>query len=202
MKNEGGGKFDYLFKILVIGETAVGKTCLLLRYTDNTFNVGHLATIGIDFKIKEVDIEGKNVKLQIWDTAGQDRFKSITKTYYKGSQGIVLVYDVTDIESFNKIQHWMKQIDNNANKNVRKVLCGNKCDKEGRVVTEKQGQKMADSYKIKFFETSAKADINVKEMFDYLSNEIFKNFEEKEKEKENINIKKPKDDKEDKKCCK
>ena len=95
-----------------------------------------LVLIGIDFKIKEVDIEGKNVKLQIWDTAGQDRFKSITKTYYKGSQGIVLVYDVTDIESFNKIQHWMKQIDNNANKNVRKVLCGNKCDKEGRVVNK------------------------------------------------------------------
>ena len=143
MKNPKS-KFDFLFKILVIGESSVGKTCLLLRYTEDTFNASHLATIGIDFKLKELMIDDKLIKLQIWDTAGQDRYKSITKTYYKGSQGIVLVYDVTSMDTFEKIQHWIKQIENNASRNVKKVLVGNKCDKEERQVSTEQGQKLAD----------------------------------------------------------
>ncbi len=196
MKNPKS-KFDFLFKILVIGESSVGKTCLLLRYTEDTFNASHLATIGIDFKLKELMIDDKLIKLQIWDTAGQDRYKSITKTYYKGSQGIVLVYDVTSMDTFEKIQHWIKQIENNASRNVKKVLVGNKCDKEERQVSTEQGQKLADEKGIKFFETSAKTNENVKEMFEYLTNEIFRNYEEKE---ESINIKKAKE--EHHKCCK
>ena len=175
MKNEGGGKFDYLFKILVIGETAVGKTCLLLRYTDNTFNVGHLATIGIDFKIKEVDIEGKNVKLQIWDTAGQERFKNITASYYRGGNGILVVYDITDRESFNNLNSWLIEIEKSANKNVYKILIGNKCDlEEKRAVTYQEGKDLADSNGMKFIETSAKTCQQVNEAFETLTQEIIK----------------------------
>ena len=162
-------KYDYLFKLLIIGESGVGKTCLLLRFTDDSFTANHLTTIGIDFKIKIINLENKLIKLQIWDTAGQERFRTITKTYYKGAHGIILTYDVTDQNSFKNIRNWIKQIEANAQTNVRKVLVGNKCDEEGK--------KLADDFGMHFFETSAKTNQNVSEVFTFLTKEILKNNE-------------------------
>ena len=167
-------KYDFLFKLLIIGESGVGKTCLLLRFTDDSFTQNHLTTIGIDFKIKIINIEDKLIKLQIWDTAGQERFRTITKTYYKGAHGIILTYDVTDQNSFKNIRNWIKQIEANAQTSVKKVLVGNKCDKPDRVVTEEEGKKLADDYSMSFFETSAKTNQNVGEVFTYLTKEILK----------------------------
>jgi Ras-related protein Rab-8A len=106
--------YDWLIKVLIIGDSGVGKTNVLLRFCENTFNPSHLATIGIDFKIKTMEIDGKKIRMQIWDTAGQERFKTITQTYYKGAVGIVLAYSVTDRSSFGNIENWMKQIKNHA----------------------------------------------------------------------------------------
>ena len=167
-------KYDFLFKLLIIGESGVGKTCLLLRFTDDSFTANHLTTIGIDFKIKIINLENKLIKLQIWDTAGQERFRTITKTYYKGAHGIILTYDVTDQNSFKNIRNWIKQIEANAQTNVCKVLVGNKCDKPDRVVTEEEGKKLADDFNMSFFETSAKTNQNVNEVFNFLTAEILK----------------------------
>ena len=174
-------KYDHLFKLLIIGESGVGKTCLLLRFTDDSFTANHLTTIGIDFKIKIINLENKLIKLQIWDTAGQERFRTITKTYYKGAHGIILTYDVTDINSFKNIRNWIKQIEQNAQNTVCKVLVGNKCDKNDRAVSFEEGQKLAKEYGMEFFETSAKSNTNVNETFTFLTKEILKNSETKTK---------------------
>ena len=165
-------KYDYLFKLFIIGESGVGKTCLLLRFTDDSFTANHLSTIGIDFKIKIINLENKLIKLQIWDTAGQERFGTKSKAYYKGAHGIILTYDVTDANSFKNIRNWIKQIEANAQTSVKKVLVGNKCDKPDRVVTKDEGKKLADDYNMSFFETSAKTNQNVTEVFNFLTKEI------------------------------
>lgn len=119
------------------------------------------------------------IKLQIWDTAGQERFRTITKTYYKGAHGIILTYDVTDDNSFKNIRNWIKQIEQNAQSSVCKVLVGNKCDKPDRKVSEEEGRKLASDYNMAFFETSAKSNQNVNETFTFLTKEILKNSETK-----------------------
>ena len=194
-------KFDHLFKILIIGESGVGKTCFLLRYAENSFVANHLLTIGIDFKIKVIEIEGKSIKLQIWDTAGQDRFRTITKTYYKGSHGVILVYDVCDERSFGNVKNWVNQIEQNAKSSICKVLVGNKCDKAERVITEEQGRKLAEEYNMKFYETSAKTGQNVEEAFTYLTREILKIYKNKEGHTGGVTLN-GKDDKEHQGCCK
>lgn len=108
--------------------SGVGKSCLLLRYSDDSFTSSFITTIGIDFKIKSIAIDDAKVKLQIWDTAGQERFRTITTAYYRGAMGILLVYDVADENSFNNVRNWMRQIEQNAAENVNRVLIGNKCD--------------------------------------------------------------------------
>jgi small GTP-binding protein len=165
-------KYDHFFKLLILGESSVGKTCILLRYTDDHFNINHLATIGIDFNIKIVSLEDKFIKLQIWDTAGQDRFKTITKTYFKGAQGILLVYDITNEDSFENIRNWVKQIEQNATKNVCKILIGNKHDRDDRKVTYEQGEELAKEYNMHFLETSAKTNYNINEAFVNITKEI------------------------------
>lgn len=196
-------KYDHLFKLLIIGESGVGKTCLLLQFTEGSFTSNHLTTIGIDFKIKIINLEEKQIKLQIWDTAGQERFRTITKTYYKGAHGIILTYDVTDENSFKNIRNWVKQIEQNAQTNVSKVLVGNKCDREDRKISYEEGAKLASEFNMKFYETSAKSNYNVNETFTYLTKEIL-NISEPNKTKDVkdvVEIRKNNDTKKNKNCC-
>ncbi|XP_016140850.1 ras-related protein Rab-13-like isoform X2 [Sinocyclocheilus grahami] len=135
-------KYDFLFKLLLIGDSGVGKTCLIIRFAEDNFNSTYISTIGIDFKVKTIEFEGKKVKLQVWDTAGQERFKTITTAYYRGAMGIILVYDITDEKSFENIQNWMKSIKENASVGVSRMLMGNKCDIEAkRKVSKEIGEK-------------------------------------------------------------
>lgn len=123
-------QYDYLLKYLIIGSSGVGKSSLLLRYIDNEFSNQHIVTIGVDFKIKSLIVKEKKTKINIWDTAGQERFKGITGSYYKGATGVMVVYDITDIESFKKVTDWLVEIEKNAPNNVYKILIGNKLDLE------------------------------------------------------------------------
>ena len=164
--------YDYLMKFIIIGDSGVGKTCFLMRFADDSFTTSHISTIGIDFKIKPIVIDGKNIKLQIWDTAGQDRFRTITQTYYKGAMGVILAYDCTDENSFNNVRSWMKQLEAHATPGVSKVLVGNKSDSPNKKISPSRGQALADEYHIKFFDASAKNNINVKETFYYLAKEV------------------------------
>ena len=163
------------FKILTIGESGVGKTCVLRRFVENKFLKNHLSTIGIDFKTKTLNINNQEIKLKIWDTAGQERFRNITTQYYKGADGIVLVYDVTDEASYEKIRDWMEQIlSNTQQEEIGLVLLGNKCDMDPRSVTEEMGKKMAEELKINYFETSALNGQGIKEAFEQLTRDIMK----------------------------
>jgi Ras-related protein Rab-8A len=139
-------KYDYLLKLIIIGDSSVGKTCLLLRFSDDQFPTSHMPTIGIDFRIKTINIMNKNVKLQVWDTAGQERFRTITQTYYKGAMGILLVYDCTEEVTFNNIQNWLKQIEAHAQPNVQKVLIANKSDlpDDQKKVDPERGRALAE----------------------------------------------------------
>lgn len=181
--------YDYLFKVLLIGNSSVGKSSLLLRFVDNAWSDLFVPTIGVDFKIKTMTIDSKNVKLQIWDTAGQERFKNITASYYRGAHGILVVYDITDMESFKNINNWLIEIEKNANKNVYKILIGNKCDlEEKRTVSTQQGKELAETYGMKFIETSAKNNTNVNEAFELLGREIMKlSLNDKDKNYSNSN---------------
>jgi Ras-related protein Rab-1A len=164
---------DYFFKILLIGDSGVGKSCLLLRFADDSWTETHISTIGVDFKIKTLTIDGKTVKLQIWDTAGQERFRTITSSYYRGAQGIILVYDCTDRESFNNVKQWMGEIDRYACENVNKLLVGNKCDLQAeKTVDTNTAKEFADSYDIPFIETSAKTGFNVEKCFVQIATSI------------------------------
>ncbi|KAG5550125.1 hypothetical protein RHGRI_015169 [Rhododendron griersonianum] len=166
-------KFMYATKIPQI-KGRVGKSCLLLRFSDGSFTTSFITTIGIDFKIRTIELDGKRIKLQIWDTAGQERFRTITTAYYRGAMGILLVYDVTDESSFNNIRNWIRNIEQHASDNVNKILVGNKADMDEskRAVPTSKGQALADEYGIKFFETSAKTNLNVEEVFFSIGRDI------------------------------
>eukprot|EP00922_Rhytidocystis_sp_ex-Travisia-forbesii_P038040 GHVS01056656.1.p1 GENE.GHVS01056656.1~~GHVS01056656.1.p1 ORF type:complete len:203 (+),score=12.36 GHVS01056656.1:178-786(+) len=166
-------EYDYLYKLLLIGDSGVGKSCLLLRFADDTYTESYISTIGVDFKIRTIELDGKIVKLQIWDTAGQERFRTITSSYYRGAHGIIIVYDVTDKESFNNVKTWMQEIDRYAVDNVNKLLVGNKCDLGSKkVVSYNQGKELADSFHMPFIETSAKNAHNVEQAFQMMASEI------------------------------
>ena len=166
---------DTVYKVILLGDSSVGKTCVLLRYCDKTFQEAHLSTIGLDYRLKTMTLEnGKNIKLQIWDTAGQDRFRAITKNYYKGANGIILIYDVTNLQTYENVKNWINQIREEANPNVVIYLAGNKVDvnEELRVVKTEEGQKIADEYNLTFYETSAKSGININEIFEDLVKKV------------------------------
>merc|ERR1711977_187099 len=168
-------EYDYLFKLLLIGDSGVGKSCLLLRFADDTYQESYISTIGVDFKIRTVEIDGKVIKLQIWDTAGQERFRTITSSYYRGAHGIIVVYDVTDEETYTAVERWMTEIDRFAGPEVNKMIVGNKCD----MVTKKKvefakAKEYADGLGIPFFETSAKDNQNVEQAFLDLTRDIKK----------------------------
>jgi len=165
--------YDFLFKLLLIGDSGVGKSCLLLRFADDTYNENYISTIGVDFKIRTVELDGKTVKLQIWDTAGQERFRTITSSYYRGAHGIIIVYDVTNNESFGNVEQWLQEIERYAAENVDKLLVGNKCDlKTKKVVNYEVGEQFAKSFAMKFVETSAKESTNVEEAFLEMAKQI------------------------------
>uniref|UniRef100_A0A673TL56 small monomeric GTPase n=1 Tax=Suricata suricatta TaxID=37032 RepID=A0A673TL56_SURSU len=165
--------YDYLFKLLLIGDSGVGKTCVLFRFSEDAFNSTFISTIGIDFKIRTIELDGKRIKLQIWDTAGQERFRTITTAYYRGAMGIMLVYDITNEKSFDNIRNWIRNIEEHASADVEKMILGNKCDvNDKRQVSKERGEKLALDYGIKFMETSAKANINVENAFFTLARDI------------------------------
>eukprot|EP00177_Eucheuma_denticulatum_P000887 GFKZ01001604.1.p2 GENE.GFKZ01001604.1~~GFKZ01001604.1.p2 ORF type:complete len:203 (+),score=34.62 GFKZ01001604.1:280-888(+) len=166
-------EYDYLYKNLLIGDSGVGKSCLLLRFADDTYTESYISTIGVDFKIRTIELDGKTIKLQIWDTAGQERFRTITSSYYRGAHGIIIVYDVTDQESFNNVKSWLQEIDRFASEHVCKLLVGNKNDMTSKkVVDTATAKEFADSLGIKFLETSAKTSENVEAAFLAMAAEI------------------------------
>lgn len=166
-------EYDYLFKLLLIGDSGVGKSCLLLRFADDTYTESYISTIGVDFKIRTIDLDGKTIKLQIWDTAGQERFRTITSSYYRGAHGIIVVYDCTDQETFNNVKQWLEEIDRYACDNVNKLLVGNKCDLHTKkVVDYTTAKEYADQLGIPFLETSAKNAMNVEQAFMTMAAEI------------------------------
>ena len=165
--------YDYLFKLLLIGDSGVGKSCLLLRFADDTYTDSYISTIGVDFKIRTIKLDNKTVKLQIWDTAGQERFRTITSSYYRGAHGIIVVYDCTDMETFTNLKQWLEEIARYACDNVNKLLVGNKCDlNDKRAVDEATAKEYADHLKIPFLETSAKQATNVELAFLTMAAEI------------------------------
>jgi small GTP-binding protein len=165
--------YDYMFKILILGDSGVGKSCFLLRFIDESFSLSHIPTIGIDFKTKFITLSNSRIKLQIWDTAGQERFKTITKTYYAGAMGIIVAYDCTRPESFENVRSWVEIIKLHASEHIALVLIGNKSDIAESKVPEAQGAALANELGVQFFATSAKNNICVNETIMYLANEIY-----------------------------
>jgi small GTP-binding protein len=149
-----------------LGDSGVGKSCIILRYIENNFSTNLMNSIGVDFKLKNIELDNKKIKLQIWDTAGQERFRTITTSYYKGAHAILIVFDITDRESFEHVRNWMADIDKFAKEGVLRILVGNKCDLENsRQVRKEEGNEIANKYGIKYIETSAKDTINIEDLF-------------------------------------
>ena len=158
---------DVLFKILLIGDSGVGKTSLIMRYTKNLFNEDYLNSIGVDFKSKDLYIEEKKIKLQIWDTAGQERFRTITSSYYRGAHAIAVVFDLTKRQSYDHVKRWMEDINKYAKENVLKFLVGNKADLKNEIqVSYEEARALASQMKTTYFSVSAKKNENINEFFE------------------------------------
>jgi Ras-related protein Rab-1A len=158
--------FDYLFKVVILGSSGAGKSSLLLRFADNFFTTDFISTIGVDFKIRRLDVDGDAVKLQIWDTAGQDRFRTIVRSYYRGANGIILVYDITDRQSFDAIPLWMSEFEGQISFGASCVLVGNKTDlEEKRAVSKNEAEDFAKRLGMPFMEASAKDAVHVDDVF-------------------------------------
>jgi len=166
--------YDHLFKLVLIGDSGVGKSCLLLRFADNAFTESYISTIGVDFRFRTVKVEKNTVKLQIWDTAGQERFRTITSAYYRGADGIIMVYDVTNQESFNHVADWLTEVNRYASEGTCKLLVGNKSDRSDRVVSSDVAREYAEKLNIPFLETSAKNADNVEQAFLTMAQELIK----------------------------
>ena len=204
MEEEDSGYYDLKFKIIVIGESRVGKTSLIKRYTKDQFGGVYLTTVGIDFQNKTIEIEDKKVKLQVWDTAGQERFRNVAKNYFQSTQGFLLVFDITDKESFQKLNDfWIGQLKMNAPEKAKSVLVGNKSDLAGqRQVSIEDAEEFAKDNNLKYYEVSAKEGTKVVELFFYLANEIYQSHTYEEfNENKTITLKKEKSKKKDKKKC-
>ena len=176
---------DLVFKILMLGDSEVGKSCFLMRYSDNVFVENYITTIGLDYKLKSIKLDsGKVIKVQLWDTAGQDKYRTIAKNYYKGSHGILLLYDVTKLSSFENIREWIQDIRQEVSEKAIIFLIGNKIDlEEKRKITKEKGEELAEEYKIPFFEASAKSGENVDEVFKALYQKIIEVYGDLEREK-------------------
>ena len=171
--------FDYLLKYIIIGDAAVGKSNLLLRYVHGQFKPEYQLTIGVEFGAKNIEISSKTFRIQIWDTAGQENFRSITRAYYKNSVCALVVYDISSRDSFNNVMSWIEDCRNQSPKTIFIVLVGNKCDLEDkRQVTYEEGKELADKNELLFFESSAKEGTNVEDIFVNSAKEIAKKIEQ------------------------
>ncbi len=201
-------KYDLLFKLILIGDSSVGKSNILLKYLRNEFDENSKATVGVEFGTKNILINGKKIKIQIWDTAGEERYRSITSAYYKGAKGAFIVYDITRKTTFDNIDKWISDLKLNGDKNICIIILGNKSDlNEKRQVQEKDGMQKAEMFKTAFLETSALNGDNITKAFDELIEQIYQNnkssFEnDNKKEIDNgININDNEKNKEKRKCC-
>ena len=206
--NENPNEIELSIKIIIIGDSSVGKTSILLKYVEKLFPEEHISTIGVEYKEKIIKRDCFNIKLQIWDTAGQERFRSITKNIYKNTNGVLFVYDITNLESFKNVKHWIKDTEN-IDKEIRGVILGNKCDLEDkRAIFKNDLAEIGEKYNMAVLETSAKEGINVNECFDLLIDVLFKNkskLEIKEmyfrKQKSDLSISTKKSNVPKKGCC-
>lgn len=167
--------YRYLFKVVLIGNPGVGKTCLVRRFTQGLFPPGQGATIGVDFMIKTVEVDGLKIKLQIWDTAGQERFRSITQSYYRSAHALILVYDVSAQPSFDCLPHWLREVEEYASPKVLRVLVGNKIDREDREIPTSIGEEFSRVNNMYFIETSAKECDNVDKLFHEIARDLIQN---------------------------
>ena len=200
-------EYDFIFKVLLLGNSDVGKSSLILRYVDEVWSDTFVPTIGVDFKVKTSNLENKNIKMQIWDTAGQERFRNVISSYFRGAHGILLIYDVTNRDSFKNLESWLIEIEKNASENVLKILIGNKNDliDEKEIKTE-EGEAFAKRNGMQFLETSAKMNTNVKEAFEALGKLMIEFNTEKKSvsasnDKRVLSASSGKDIKTKKKCC-
>ncbi|CAK80125.1 unnamed protein product (macronuclear) [Paramecium tetraurelia] len=168
--------YDYLFKVVLSGDSGVGKSNLLLRFTKNQFNPDSKTTIGVEFATRSISISGKIIKAQIWDTAGQERYRAITSAYYRGAIGAVLVYDITNKQSFESVERWIQEVRENADKDIVIMIIGNKSDlKHLRAIRTESGQDLAQMYKVAFMEASAQDGTNVDQAFTQIIQQIYQN---------------------------
>ncbi|OMJ93361.1 hypothetical protein SteCoe_3717 [Stentor coeruleus] len=163
-----------IIKILILGDQCAGKTSLMLRYTDSNFSDNHSTTLGIDFKVKPITHKGIDYIIQIWDSAGQERFRNITRTYYKKSSAIIIAYDTTSSKSFSNIENWIKNISNEVDSKVPVVIVATKCDIECEEKFSDKGKSLAKNLKLTFFETSSKTNMNINQVFEYLTEEAIR----------------------------
>ena len=171
-------QIDYKFKVLLIGDAGVGKSSILLRFVDDTFNPNQTSTIGVDFKPKVMKVRNMKIQVTIWDTAGQERFRTLTTGYYKGAQGIILVYDVTRRDTFENLSSWFAECKNycsNEGKDAIKLIVANKIDLDNRVVLTKEGENLAKENGTLYIETSAKTNVGIESVFEELVNKILDN---------------------------
>ena len=171
-------KKEPLYKILLLGDSSVGKTCFFMRYIENTFQEIHMSTIGLESKIKTVELDdGRTVKIQLWDTAGQERFHTITKNYYKTAHAIILIFDVTEKATYQNVKNWVEQIREEVSSKVVTVLVGNKIDDvENRKINKEEGEEMAKECGISYFECSAKTGENIDPIFNDLIKKTIENY--------------------------
>ena len=196
-------KDEFLYKIVILGDTSVGKTCFFNRYVDNTFEEKTLGTIGIEYRLKNVQLEnGSTIKLQIWDTAGQERFNSISKSYYRGAHAIILIFSVTNKKSFENVKTWVNQIKEETNEKITLILVGNKIDLvDKREIMESEGEELANEFDINYYECSAKTGENINLAFNELIKKMVKKID-KTKDNSTKLILENKQNKKGNSCCK
>ena len=198
--------YDMIFKLILIGDAAVGKTNILSKYLRNEFDPNSKSTVGVEFGTKNVTLENNKIKLQIWDTAGQERYRSVTSAYYKGAKGAILVYDITRKATFENIDKWIPDLKTNGDKDIIIMLIGNKNDLENeRQVTLDEGKQKAENYKVAFLETSALNGTNIQRAFQELIEDVYKNCNDNFVKDANVKVitegTKIVEEKKEKKCC-